>query len=357
MKPGQNIVAEIRRCREHGTDLLLQTYRSKLLTEAQRLCGGAVEAEDLMFATVEAAVLHIDSYRGEGDFFDWMHGILLNLHHNSMRRKSAKSVVFADELPEMTEESAREDVDRLIDAIDGRIVKAVVEKLPKEQKEVIVLHYFMDLSIPQIARFLVLPVGTVKSRLHYARRALAERLKGDGRRVAVGASLVMMLGLALAAWVGSSTNDEPPAGIVCSTHDQHGDAEVLSLGLKTPPPMDAASASEATWRFRVSTNGTQNVVSESLLKQQKEQEKMTAGSKARLGVLATSLPLMMLAADSSVQGASRCDSAPIAFNSCPGGGGETGIGAFLSRYRTPADSPCLPRFNSREPKGLFFIVY
>lgn len=55
-------------------------------------------------------------------------------------------------------------------------------------------------------------------------------------------------------------------------------------------------------------------------------------------------------------GASQCDSAPIAFNSCSGGAGEAFFETFLSRYRTLVDSACLARFDSREAQGMVTII-
>jgi RNA polymerase sigma-70 factor (ECF subfamily) len=51
-----------------------------------------------------------------------------------------------------------------------------LEGLPRQQREVVVLHYFLGLSVDAIADELRVPSGTVKSVLHRARAALAERL-------------------------------------------------------------------------------------------------------------------------------------------------------------------------------------
>lgn len=58
-------------------------------------------------------------------------------------------------------------------------VRDAVERLPRRLRDIVVLHYFADLSVEQIATVLRRPKGTVKQRLFAARRALAETL-GDG---------------------------------------------------------------------------------------------------------------------------------------------------------------------------------
>ncbi len=68
---------------------------------------------------------------------------------------------------------AADQVDDAASAID---VRAALSKLPRRQREVVVLHYFHGQSIDAIANELRVPAGTVKSALHRARAALAQAL-------------------------------------------------------------------------------------------------------------------------------------------------------------------------------------
>ncbi len=53
--------------------------------------------------------------------------------------------------------------------------------LSAEQRAVVVLHYYRDLTLSEIAEALSVPIGTVRSRLHYARRSLRSALEADAR--------------------------------------------------------------------------------------------------------------------------------------------------------------------------------
>jgi RNA polymerase sigma-70 factor (ECF subfamily) len=53
--------------------------------------------------------------------------------------------------------------------------------LTTEQRAAIVLQYYRDLTLPQIAEVLQVPLGTVRSRLHYAKRALRSAIEADAR--------------------------------------------------------------------------------------------------------------------------------------------------------------------------------
>ena len=54
-------------------------------------------------------------------------------------------------------------------------------RLPPEQRAVLVLQHYLDLTLPQIADTMGVPIGTVRSRLHYARRAMRAALEADAR--------------------------------------------------------------------------------------------------------------------------------------------------------------------------------
>jgi RNA polymerase sigma-70 factor (ECF subfamily) len=61
-------------------------------------------------------------------------------------------------------------------SVDGLAVAAALATLPRRQRQVVVLHYLLDLPVGEVARQLAVPVGTVKSRLARARSALAAQL-------------------------------------------------------------------------------------------------------------------------------------------------------------------------------------
>lgn len=69
------------------------------------------------------------------------------------------------------------------DGPESRLVALAVaealDELPSTQRQVLVLRYYADLSVPQIAEQLGIPVGTVKSRLFAAAKLLRERLRAE----------------------------------------------------------------------------------------------------------------------------------------------------------------------------------
>ena len=196
-----DIVDEIRADREAGALRLEREYKSQLLAVAARFCPDPIEAEALVCRTMDETIRRIETLADPGSFFGWMCGIMSNQYGKLNRRKIDGKISYTDQLPELEDESVG--VDRIISAVDGEILHEAIEHLPPKLKEAILLRYFVDMPLSQIARFLMIPVGTVNSRLHMARVVLAMRLGAKLKKpiVAMIAAALLLLG-ATAAVIG-----------------------------------------------------------------------------------------------------------------------------------------------------------
>ena len=168
-----DIVEELRQDREKGAKRLESEYKAGLMTLAMRFCSSQSDAEELVNRTFAAVVAGIDDYLEQSAFFGWMCQILKNLHSLDMRRKSNRCEVCTGDVPETADDDALEAIYR---SLDRSIVRAAIETLEPEEKEALLLHYFMDIPIKRMAKILAAPEGTVKRRLHFARKALAAKL-------------------------------------------------------------------------------------------------------------------------------------------------------------------------------------
>jgi len=108
--------------------------------------------------------------REEKYFKTWITRILINVCH-SIRRKNAKYVP-ADNLPERPAPPERDSE-----------LRVMLEALPEKNREALVLYYLEGMSVKEIAAVLRVPAGTVKYRLHQARKALQVELDEKEVRV------------------------------------------------------------------------------------------------------------------------------------------------------------------------------
>ena len=189
---------------EKGAERLFEEYGSRLTAAAFVLCGNEVDAKDLVSETVEIAIRQIGTCRQESALFEWLYGIMRNRYRNGMRRKSATNEVPVAVLPDESIEGPVDGVAQIEQAIDAGVLRDAVNALPAEMREAVVLRYFMDMPLVQIAKFLSLPVGTVKSRLYYARVALAKRIGAVAKKpAAVLAAALLFLAVSAAVVVGN----------------------------------------------------------------------------------------------------------------------------------------------------------
>lgn len=195
-----DIVQDILANREEGAKRLESEYKAQLYAVALRLGADPTEAEALVYRTIDEAVRSIDGYTEQSAFFAWLCKILINCHSKSVRRKSNERIHYVEALPESSE--AREDagMDRIVQSVDAEILRDAIEALPEDMREAMILRYFMDVPLAKMAQILTVPIGTVKSRLHYARIALASRLGAKIRKSAVA---LVAMAIALSALVAS----------------------------------------------------------------------------------------------------------------------------------------------------------
>ena len=198
-----DIVEELRQDREKGARRLVEEYKTGLLSLAMRFCHDPGDAEELVNRTFAAVVEGIDGFLEQSSFFTWMCQILVNINANDNRRKSSGEIVYPGELPDVADESAE---GLVYSALDASLLRDAIKTLPSEIRKTVVLHYFMEMSVKDIARFLAIPSGTVMWRLHYARQMLAvklgvtaEKAKKAAKKPGVKATLLVLALCALTA--------------------------------------------------------------------------------------------------------------------------------------------------------------
>ena len=194
------VIQDIHDDLERGAARLVAEYRDRLCRDALALCGDEAEAEDFAFRAFDKAIRHIDSYKGDAPFYGWMKAILANDISSARRTKAAQNTTVAEADPELpAPEGATGTSERLMAESDAEVVRQAIGMLSEEQRETILLHYFLDQPVGKMAKLLAIPEGTVKFRLYAARKALEAILSKQMKRPIVRMAL---LALGLGAFAG-----------------------------------------------------------------------------------------------------------------------------------------------------------
>jgi RNA polymerase sigma-70 factor (ECF subfamily) len=134
-------------------------------------------AADLFQETILQLYERLDAYDPNRPFRAWVYGIA-HLVWKDSRRQSARRCEHLNRLTAMERGSpegplAEHDLDAELDRdLIGVAVRGAVSHLSEEHRSVLILRHYQELTYPEIAEALGIPVGTVKSRLHHALRTL-----------------------------------------------------------------------------------------------------------------------------------------------------------------------------------------
>jgi len=149
----------------------IDAHGDRLLRSAYLLCGNETEAQDLVQETLLQAIKSWQGFRAESALYTWVHGILLNFCRRHRRKQKRLVYDWEIVLKETLQSDHAHQMDQ--DFCAARLTKAMQE-LSQEHREVLILRYFENMKIQEIARQTGVSSGTVKSRLHYAVRCLEQ---------------------------------------------------------------------------------------------------------------------------------------------------------------------------------------
>jgi RNA polymerase sigma-70 factor (ECF subfamily) len=146
-----------------------------------------VDAEDLVQEAALLAFRGFHTFQQGTNFRAWFMRILTNAHlGNKRKEKRRPNPVELDDVPDhyLFERStetglgsqSEDPVEGLLRRLDVDQVNRAIQDLPDEFRSVAALYFMEDLSYPEIAEMMDIPVGTVRSRLHRARKVLQRDL-------------------------------------------------------------------------------------------------------------------------------------------------------------------------------------
>jgi RNA polymerase sigma-70 factor (ECF subfamily) len=162
---------------------LVARHRNKIFARAFSMMRSEDDAIDLSQEAWVKGWQRLKQFQGESSFTTWMTRIVINLCLDQLRRKKRQR---ADSIEEMSEESGGMErqmpvvtvnpTERLERSELRKRIDDAMGKLSEEHRAVLVLHEFEEMEYKEIAKTVDCSIGTVMSRLFYARRKMAALL-------------------------------------------------------------------------------------------------------------------------------------------------------------------------------------
>jgi len=167
-RPENEIIALVKKGDREAYREIVERYMKRAYYLALSFVRNSQDAMDISQDAFIRAFRKIKKFDTKRDFFPWFYKLLKNLCLDHLKRSRRIHEVPLDGVRILKKEQ------------EDREMKEVlwrgIENLPMEQKEVIILRYFQQLSYKEIAETVDKPIGTVMSSLYYAKRKLKEAI-------------------------------------------------------------------------------------------------------------------------------------------------------------------------------------
>jgi len=170
------LVEQAQRGDAEAFDSLARMVGDRCLAIAVRILRDIDLAEDAVQTALITAWTELRTLRDPSRFEPWLHRILTNACYAEARRRKRWSEGLRI-LP-VAGSTAPDDY---LTVDDRDLLEHAIRRLTVQQRTVLVFHHYLGLSISEVADRMDIPVGTAKSRLHHATRALRASIEADTR--------------------------------------------------------------------------------------------------------------------------------------------------------------------------------
>lgn len=180
--PEREAICKLKNGDISGLEVLVHRYQLKAVRGADIITRDRALAEDIVQAAFIRAYERIDQFDENLSFGPWFLRSVINDAIKMVTRK--RDLLFLESLPEIAfdefwENNEPNPEDHLESQEIHKQVWEALGRLPPKQRAVVVLRYYLELNLEEIGQEMAAPQGTVKWRLHRARRRLKKILGAD----------------------------------------------------------------------------------------------------------------------------------------------------------------------------------
>ncbi len=156
---------------------LIEAYQGPVYNLAYRMLNNSGEAEEAAQEAFIRAYTRLDTYNPAHKFSTWMLSITSNYCIDLIRKRRALLLSIDEPLPPhpaLHSDNNKGPEAELINTEQKEMVQGLLQELPEDYRQAVVLRYWYDLSYEEIAEMMETTVSAIKSRLFRARRQLAD---------------------------------------------------------------------------------------------------------------------------------------------------------------------------------------
>jgi RNA polymerase sigma-70 factor (ECF subfamily) len=137
------------------------------------LVRGDARVDDIAQEALIAVLRGLGTYRGDGRFEAWVDRIVARSTFATLRRLRAETQPGSEDVAEHERDPGEASTYE-----ERRELAAALDRLPHDQRQALILHFSLGMTVPEIAEAVAAPFETVRSRLRLAKATLRDTLKG-----------------------------------------------------------------------------------------------------------------------------------------------------------------------------------
>lgn len=181
MQIDKELIEEIKNGSQAAMEVLVKRHYKTIFAYVYRKVGDYHLAYDLTQEIFIKIMVSIPDYKAKGKFKNWLITIAVNHCRDYFRSSTYRNKNKEQKLVYQLKDKRENVWDLLSKKIDSEKIKETLEKLPSYQKETIILRFYHDLKIKEIAQITESKEPTVKSRLRQGIGKLRSLLKGGSK--------------------------------------------------------------------------------------------------------------------------------------------------------------------------------
>ncbi len=173
----KKLIKQIAKGNEQAFEMLYQRHSKKLFGYAFHILKNKQTAEDVLQETFLTIWQKANTYRGEGRVVAWLFGITHNLALKAYNQKSTESI---PETYPTTQNIENQITTQILAEHNKHLLNQAMQQLTVEHRTILQLVFYEKMSMNEVSQICQIPVGTVKSRLNYAKQVLKGVITREG---------------------------------------------------------------------------------------------------------------------------------------------------------------------------------
>jgi RNA polymerase sigma-70 factor, ECF subfamily len=177
----KSLVQAARRGDADAWDELFRVHQLPLYVFVLKMVRNETTALDIVQETFIAATRYLGSLKEDGRFLSWMFSIARQKSAAHWRRSTRDPMAnpATEEIEKFEAVDEIDPTDFLVAAEQEQFLQTLLDRLPGSHREVLILFFLEEFSLEEISEITECPVGTVKSRLHYAKKSLRKLIENE----------------------------------------------------------------------------------------------------------------------------------------------------------------------------------